>query len=77
MKNQIKSNNIAEARQIIKQALERDKGFRIGFVANVSCLLHDNLEKKDIAYYLLRHNEPVTWEMTNTLAEKIIDLLFH
>jgi hypothetical protein len=57
-------NKIAEARRTMRDALEKDDGFKIGYIANIAMLLHDK-------YGIIQHQE------RNEAAEDILKLIFY
>jgi len=63
----------------MRDAFEKDAGFKYAYVANVSCTIHDHLEmdKKNIAKALLHDMPYVTWKKSDEIAEKIINLIFY
>ena len=56
--------DIAEARKTIRDALEEDEGFRIGYVSNIAMLLHDRYGITD-------------YKTRNKAAEDILKLIFY
>lgn len=48
-------NNIQEAREIMKQALEKDEEFRFGYQSNIAMLLHDRYNITDFTDYNKRN----------------------
>jgi len=74
------SKEISEARRVMREAFDKDENFRFGYVANISCLIHDKIswDKKKYALVLLEDNKAGwSWAATNELAEKILDLIFY
>lgn len=73
------SRKIKRARETIRNAFDANAGFKYAYVANISCVIHDNFEndKKEIAKALLQDMPYMTWEKSNEVAEKIINLIFY
>lgn len=70
-------NEIKKARSTIREAFEKDPNFEFGYVANISCLIHDNLDfKREFAIALLQDRDGLEWEVSNGLAKKIVKLVF-
>jgi hypothetical protein len=57
-------NKIAKARKTIRDAFEKDEGFKLGYVANVAMLLHDR-------YGITNH------EKRTKAANDILNLIFY
>ncbi len=57
-------NEIAKARETIRTAFERDKGFKIGYISNIAMLLHDRYGITDR-------------ETRNQAAEDLLQLIFY
>ncbi len=60
------SEKITEARRTIKNALDNDEGFRIGYISNVAMLLYDELG-----------GTMVHKDERDSLAAKILHLIFN
>ena len=64
----------------MREAFDKDPDFRFGYVANISCLIHDKVawNKKKYALVLLEDKKVGwSWDTTNELAERILDLVFY
>lgn len=62
-------NPIVEARAVLREHLEKDEGFKQGYLANVAMLIHDELFSRGYKPKL----RPVD---RNAIAEGILRLLF-
>ena len=65
MKTYNVQNPIATARETMKDAFERDPGFKLAYVANIAMLLHDR-HGGDFKDYVIR----------NDTAEALLKLIF-
>ncbi len=57
-------NEIAKARKVMRDAFEKDDGFKEAYIANIAMLLHD------------RHGI-TNYEKSNAAAEDILKLIFY
>lgn len=68
--------NIKKARSIIWQAFTDDPGFKNSYVANVAMLIYDDQQAGIEGRSDKRPTNLNTTEGTNSMAERIIDLIF-
>lgn len=62
------SKEIKDARQVMREAFEQDEAFKFGYVANIACVLMDNIpgmKRGTIAY-----------ERRMDIATQILDRIF-
>ncbi len=57
-------NEIAKARETMRERFEKDKGFKQGYIANIAMLLHDRYGITD-------------YEIRNRAAEDLLKLIFY
>ena len=69
-------DEIKQARKTIYEAMEKDKGFRYGYQSNIAMLIYDDqvagIEGRS-------HNPPTnlsTVEGCNSIADRLIELIF-
>lgn len=56
-------NKIQKARKVMRDAFEKDEGFKLGYVSNIAMLLHDRYGITDI-------------DIRNKAAEDILKKIF-
>lgn len=59
---------IVDARKIMREAFEKDEGFKLGYIANIACILMDNIPG------LKRGQKAI--DLRNDVADKILDRIF-
>lgn len=63
-----KPNEIQEARRVMREAFERDPEFKQTYIANIACMLIDNIPG-------LKRNQKAI-DIRDDVAEKILDRIF-
>lgn len=62
------SNKIAEARRTMREAFEQDEDFKLGYTANIACILMDRIPG------LKRGQKAI--DLRDEVAEEILDRIF-
>ena len=61
------SRNMAEARRIMGETLERDSGWYLSYYANISCRIHDMLHDM---------GRSITMKQTDKIARSLMELIW-
>jgi len=67
----VPANKFADARKLMNETLQKDKGLCLGYQANIAMLLYDEQEKNN--------DKPIDYKghnNRNEIAKKIISLIF-
>lgn len=62
------SEKIVDARRVMREAFAADAGFKLGYTANIACILMDNIPG------LKRGQKAI--DLRNKVAELILDRIF-